>query len=1492
MKKTTLLIIFSITLNLSFSQGTDILGAEQFCSGTSQLTFNNVFGGVDLTPVGCLGSIPNASYFFMEIDQPGDLVFTINQENTFGTPIDVDFIAWGPFTDVADANASISYTDCPTCPNNTTDPTFYPYAPDFITDCSFDFAPVETMNILNAMQGEIYVVLITNFNGSEGIINFQQTGGLGTTTCASLPVCGSQYFDIGGPTGNYAGNETTTINPYFPGGTVTVDFTAIDIPDAGDVLTVYNGPNNTFPVLGSVTGLPASFTSTAIGNPTGAITFEFISNNDANVGTGWEADITCTPPPTPPTCGSTFYDSGGASGNYSANELQTTTFYPDTPGDIVTATFTAFNIEAFWDDFYVYDGPNSTYPLLGVFSGTTIPGPFTSTDPTGALTFVFDSDGSGQYSGWAADITCSTPVCGTTVYDSGGAGGDYAANESETTTLFPDIPGDLVNITFTAFDTENSNDELSIYDGPDATYPLLGTFSGTSIPGPFTSSDFATGAITFVFTSNASIQNSGWAADVVCLPPPPPPTCGSTFYDSGGPSGNYSANELETTTLFPDTPGDAVTATFTAFNTEGFYDSLSIYDGPNDTYPLLGVFSGTAIPGPFTSSDPSGALTFVFDSDGSFQDSGWAADITCSSACNLIITDTVYPLGANECTLDYTELTTNATSSSNTIIYSEYFNAGTFGATGWTAANGATSANWIISNTTNAGGTANEAVLDWTSGSNVSTWTLTSPVIDITGNTNLRLSFKHDLWQFGTDFTIFLETSLNGTTWTPQYTYANPPDITETRNVDLSSLDGNNNLYIRFRFTGDSFDLFSWSIDDIVVTADGAPTPPEITWSPATGLFTDTTLTTPYVLGDFVGTVYAAPNSSETYIATDSNSCTDTIIITSNRKIWDGSTSDNWMEPTNWSDNLVPTPADCVVIPVTGNDPVIYDNDNGDGLNLTIEPGASLTLTSDTDANNLASSLTIQDFIDIQGTGILTVEDDASLIQVYDSSTTITPSAPNTGSIVLNRNTEIRQSDYVYWSSPVQGFDISNVYGGFTPTNYIYQWISTQTTPYTGPPPGNVPVIVGTWDPISSGTMTEGKGYIVRGPTNHPATTATATATFEGVPNNGVITQALSSGDYSGGLFTYNPYGADALSVTALDDNWNLLGNPYPSALDADTFLTHPNNSLIEGSVHIWTHGTAIGNNGDSFYDDFLITYSPLDYITYNLTGISNPNPIFNGKIGSGQGFFVLALNDNETGSVTFNNSMRDRTHRNTEFYRNSNEYAVEANTIDKHRIWLNLIDSNGTASSILVGYIEGATQEKDRLFDAYNREVNSLSMYSKIGDERMIIQGRAIPFDQNDQVPLGTVIPLAGNYTIAISNVDGLFTDENQSIYLEDTYAGVIHNLRAAPYTFTETEAVDYSDRFILRYTNDTLGLNELELGSGLTIVAPNSNYIKVNSQQSLIQNVLVYDLLGRVLFDRHSINQIEFILNDHNLSVGTYIVKATLVNGQSKAQKIVLKN
>lgn len=124
-------------------------------------------------------------------------------------------------------------------------------------------------------------------------------------------------------------------------------------------------------------------------------------------------------------CGTTVYDSGGASGNYGANERRFYTYCPSVAGEAVTLNFTSFNVEWDYDFLIVYNGSGTGGTLLGEFTGTNLPPSLTSTDPSGCITVVFFSDGSVNQPGWAANVVCnSAPDCiyVLNLYDSWGDG--------------------------------------------------------------------------------------------------------------------------------------------------------------------------------------------------------------------------------------------------------------------------------------------------------------------------------------------------------------------------------------------------------------------------------------------------------------------------------------------------------------------------------------------------------------------------------------------------------------------------------------------------------------------------------------------------------------------------------------------------------------------------------------------------------------------------------------------------------------------------------------------------------------------------------------------------------------------------------------------------------------------------------------------------------------------------------------------------------------
>lgn len=348
------------------------------------------------------------------------------------------------------------------------------------------------------------------------------------------------------------------------------------------------------------------------------------------------------------TCSGTYYDSGGSGGNYANSESAVYTIC-GTAGQCVQLNFTAFSLESGFDFLYLYDGPSTASPLIGSYSGTTGPGNISSS--TGCITIEFISDGSVTSSGWTAAVSCG--ACGSTgclpnmgnctdntcsgsFFDPGGSGGNYSNSQNVTHTICG-TAGQCVSVNFSAFSLESGFDFLTIYDGPTALSPSLGTFTGTTSPGTVTASS---GCLTFVFTSDGSVTSSGWAASISCtscgggggcLPNIGNCTdnaCSGNFYDSGGSAGSYSNSENFVHTIC-GTAGQCVAVNFTAFSTESGFDFLTIYDGPNTGSTVIGTYSGATSPGLVTST--TGCLTFEFTSDGSVTSSGWQATLSCGS---------------------------------------------------------------------------------------------------------------------------------------------------------------------------------------------------------------------------------------------------------------------------------------------------------------------------------------------------------------------------------------------------------------------------------------------------------------------------------------------------------------------------------------------------------------------------------------------------------------------------------------------------------------------------------------------------------------------------------------------------------------------------------------------------------------------------------------------------------------------------------------------
>jgi subtilisin-like proprotein convertase family protein len=183
----------STTLNLSCAT------ADAFCAGNNYNYCNTInqpsLGSAGI--YGCLGSTPNPAFYYMNVANTGPIDITITQENAAGTPLDVDFVIWGPF-----ASQSVMCTGL-TAAN--------------IVDCSYSAAATEIVNIPNATSGQWYMLLITNYSNQPGVVNFAQTAGTGTTNCNLITVAPGACVN-----GKYTLNGTVLLSTPPASGTVTV----------------------------------------------------------------------------------------------------------------------------------------------------------------------------------------------------------------------------------------------------------------------------------------------------------------------------------------------------------------------------------------------------------------------------------------------------------------------------------------------------------------------------------------------------------------------------------------------------------------------------------------------------------------------------------------------------------------------------------------------------------------------------------------------------------------------------------------------------------------------------------------------------------------------------------------------------------------------------------------------------------------------------------------------------------------------------------------------------------------------------------------------------------------------------------------------------------------------------------------------------------------------------------------------------------------------
>ena len=550
----------------------------------------------------------------------------------------------------------------------------------------------------------------------------------------------------------------------------------------------------------------------------------------------------------------------------------------------------------------------------------------------------------------------------------------------------------------------------------------------------------------------------------------------------------------------------------------------------------------------------------------------------------------------------------------------------------------------------------------------------------------------------------------------------------------------------------------------------------------------------------------------------------DNIHIT--EKGWTGEVNTAWENAANWRGGVPDASADVVI---DSANPAVISTDITVN-SITLGADASLTVASNT-------SLTTGD-ITVASGGSFVIENNANLFQ--------TAGAVNTGDVAVKRNSSlIKHLDYTLWSSPVAEQGLK----AFSPQTIWYRIYTYNTTSDQ-------------WGQVFGSSeapdtdFEAGVGYMFRAPNNFVTTPYTYNGEFTGTPNNGNVT----------------------VNFDATNGTYQGIGNPYPSNIKIEGPNGFWDTNSGAGTLYFWTNVNPWDDNLGDYTGNNWATFSKVGGVGTAGEGDSAENDASDktptGIIPVGQGFVIESGSEN---SVTFTNDMR------------TSDAGVFFKMLDqdKGRLWLDLSEGSQELNQVLIGYVSGASQGYDFGYDSEMFGYVGSALYSLIGNNEVnyTIQGRALPFDDNDEVPLGFRANNGGSFTISLNNFDGLFIDENQDIFLKDNLTGEEHNLKNDAYSFVSEEGT-FNSRFSIVYKEaGSLNVSTPDLNNNWVVFKQNEMF-RIQTQGFDMSEVTVYDILGRVVYtseaegNNHMISRID--------ANQVLIVKVTTSDNQVLTKKV----
>lgn len=527
---------------------------------------------------------------------------------------------------------------------------------------------------------------------------------------------------------------------------------------------------------------------------------------------------------------------------------------------------------------------------------------------------------------------------------------------------------------------------------------------------------------------------------------------------------------------------------------------------------------------------------------------------------------------------------------------------------------------------------------------------------------------------------------------------------------------------------------------------------------------------------------------------------------------------------------------------------------------LVIDEGVTLTVASNT-------FLTVANGFNLKGNVVLS--NGAQLKQNHALTNQIT----GTGTLSIPRTTDLTtEFQFGYWTSPVStvgttSYSIKNVLkNGTSDIPFVSAYTGANASPFTLSNYWLYKFINSVNDPSSwtsideNATLNATEGFTIK-----PGIIANKTFTYIGTPNDGNYTATITAADKS------DPDSSNHIYY------YSLLGNPYPSALDADQFISD-NSGVIEGTIYFHEAGNGTDHNSDLGGS-----------ASYNLSGgVGTGNGTQSTEVASktplryipvGQAFFV---GGNTTGgTINFNNNQRalvaeggtsvffGKSKNKTNISSNSNnflrlgfDYLLEDETTTFHRELL--VAFNGNTSDYEYGY-DGKM---------FGQKATDMALSVTNDTAPFVIIGTSY-FNEVLEIPLQVFIEETKTVTF---NIDE--TDLNIPVYLKDTLTNEVFEITNESKSL-ELEAGTYTDRFVITFKNEVLSVDEDLLIKDLQVFS-NTNEIVIESKTQALQKIEIYNVLGqKVLSFKNNENLSKININTSQLKSGVYIVRVTTEKG-----------